>query len=204
MTAHAFDSVAHGRAMRAGGFWQDRTIDEYLTQAVATVPDKLALVGYRADRPGDVSRFTYRELGDMVERAAGALRRLGVGRGDIVAVQLPNWWEFVVTSLACGRIGAVVNPLMPIFRERELSYMLDFAEVKVLVVPKLFRGFDHEAMAGGVGKVDAGFADLDGERRHHHEDDLFNQRRRQRHERRGRSHGAPPRSRRSHRRGLRR
>ena len=150
MTAHAFDSVAHGRAMRAGGFWQDRTIDEYLTQAVATVPDKLALVGYRADRPGDVSRFTYRELGDMVERAAGALRRLGVGRGDIVAVQLPNWWEFVVTALACGRIGAVVNPLMPIFRERELSYMLDFAEVKVLVVPKLFRGFDHEAMAEGM------------------------------------------------------
>jgi cyclohexanecarboxylate-CoA ligase len=65
-------------------------------------------------------------------------------------VQLPNWWEFVVTALACGRIGAVVNPLMPIFRERELSYMLEFAEVKVLVVPKLFRGFDHEAMAEGM------------------------------------------------------
>ena len=150
MTAHAFDSVAHGRAMRAGGFWQDRTIDEYLAQAVAAAPDKPALVGYRADRPGNVSRFTYRELGDMVERAAGALRGLGVGRGDIVAVQLPNWWEFVVTALACGRIGAVVNPLMPIFRERELSYMLEFAEVKVLVVPKLFRGFDHEAMAEGM------------------------------------------------------
>ena len=43
------------------------------------------------------------------------------GPGDIVALQVPNWWEFVVTSLACGRIGAVVNPLMPIFRERELD-----------------------------------------------------------------------------------
>ena len=86
----------------------------------------------------------------MVERAAGALRGLGVGRGDVVAVQLPNWWEFVVTALACGRIGAVVNPLMPIFRERELSYMLGFGDVKVLVVPKLFRGFDHEAMAEGM------------------------------------------------------
>ena len=86
----------------------------------------------------------------MVERAAGALRGLGVGRGDVVAVQLPNWWEFVVTALACGRLGAVVNPLMPIFRERELSYMLGFADAKVLVVPKLFRGFDHEAMAEGM------------------------------------------------------
>ena len=50
-------------------------------------------------------------------------------------------------ALAAFRVGAVVNPLMPIFREHELGYMLDFAETKVLVVPKLFRGFDHEAMA---------------------------------------------------------
>ena len=149
MTVQAFDPVAHGRAMRAGGYWLDRTIDEYLAAAVAAAPDRVALVGYRADRP-EVARFTYRELGDMVERAAGALRGLGVGRGAVVAVQLPNWWEFVVTALACGRLGAVVNPLMPIFRERELSYMLGFGDVKVLVVPKLFRGFDHEAMAEGM------------------------------------------------------
>jgi cyclohexanecarboxylate-CoA ligase len=68
----------------------------------------------------------------------------------VVSVQLPNWWEFVVASLACGRIGAVVNPLMPIFRERELSYMLGFAETKVLVVPRMFRGFDHEVMANNL------------------------------------------------------
>ena len=62
-------------------------------------------------------------------------------------MQLPNWWEFATLALAAFRVGAVVNPLMPIFRERELAYMLDFAETKMFVVPKLFRGFDHEAMA---------------------------------------------------------
>jgi cyclohexanecarboxylate-CoA ligase len=46
-------------------------------------------------------------------------------------------------TLAAFRIGAVVNPLMPIFRERELSYLLEFAGSKPLVVPKTFRGFDH-------------------------------------------------------------
>src|SRR5204862_397702 len=79
-------------------------------------PDKPALVAYRADR-AEPTRLSYRELADKVALAAGGLRRLGVGPGDIVALQVPNWWEFVVTSLACGRIGAVVNPLMPIFRE---------------------------------------------------------------------------------------
>jgi cyclohexanecarboxylate-CoA ligase len=146
MTAARFDSDAHARAMRAGGYWLDTSYDECLVEAVEATPDKPALVAYRADRTGP-RRLSWREFGDLVARCAGGLRELGVGRGDIVAVQLPNWWEFVVTSLACNRLGAVVNPLMPIFRERELGYMLGFAEAKVFVVPKLFRGFDHAAMA---------------------------------------------------------
>jgi cyclohexanecarboxylate-CoA ligase len=77
---------------------------------------------------------------------------MGVGPQDVVAVQLPNWWEFVVVSLAANRLGAVVNPLMPIFREREMAFMLGFAEAKVLVVPKLFRGFDHAEMGVALKK----------------------------------------------------
>jgi cyclohexanecarboxylate-CoA ligase len=151
MTVKEFDPVAHGRAMRAGGWWLDRTIDDYLSEAIRRAPTKDALVAWRADR-ADPVRITYRELGDKVALAAGALRDLGVGHGDIVAVQVPNWWEFVVVSLACGRIGAVVNPLMPIFRERELEFMLGFAEAKVFVVPAMFRGFDHAAMAEDLKK----------------------------------------------------
>ena len=146
MTTGGFDAVAHARAMRAQGLWLDKTIDEFLAAAIAATPDKPALVAYRADRAAP-RRFSYRELGDLTARAAAALRALGVGPGDVVAVQLPNWWEFVVVSLAANRIGAVVNPLMPIFREREMGFMLGFASAKVLVVPKLFRGFDHAAMA---------------------------------------------------------
>lgn len=141
-----FDPAAHARAMRAGGFWPDRTFDEFLVEAARRTPDKLALVADRADRAAP-QRITYQALEDRVGRAAAALRGLGIGPGDVVAVQLPNWWEFAVTALACGRIGAVVNPLMPIFRERELGYMLGFAEARLLVVPRQFRGYDHEAMA---------------------------------------------------------
>ncbi len=145
MTAGRFDPAAHARAMRESGFWLDSSYDEFLVRAIADTPDKPALVAYRADREG-ARRFSWREFGDLVARCAASLRALGVGAGDIVGVQLPNWWEFVVVSLACNRIGAVVNPLMPIFREREMGYMLGFAEAKVLVVPRSFRGFDHAAM----------------------------------------------------------
>ncbi len=140
---------ARGKAMRAGGYWIDQTMDAFLCDGVARFPEKTVIIADRTDRELP-KRFTYHELGDMVSRAAGALHAMGVVHGDIVSVQLPNWWEFVVTALACGRIGAVVNPLMPIFRERELRYMLSFAQSKVLIVPSLFRGFDHAAMAVGM------------------------------------------------------
>jgi cyclohexanecarboxylate-CoA ligase len=146
MTGTRFDPVAHAKAMREGDFWIDKSYDEFIQPTIARAPDKLALLAYRQDRV-EGRRFTYAELGDLISRAAASLRRLGIGAGDIVSVQLPNWWEFAVVTLAAFRIGAVVNPLMPIFRERELRYMLDFAESKALVVPKRFRGFDHEAMA---------------------------------------------------------
>lgn len=146
MSEHQFDSVAHARSMRASGFWIDKSFDEFLQQAVAATPAKLALLADRADR-AEPKRLTYAELGDLVSRAAAALKQLGIGPRDVVSVQLPNWWEFAVIALAAFRVGAVVNPLMPIFREHELGYMLDFAEAKLLIVPKLFRGFDHEAMA---------------------------------------------------------
>ena len=146
MAGTRFDPIAHAKAMREAGFWVDKSYDEFLQGTIARTPDKLALIADRSDR-SEKRHFSYAELGDVVARAAASLKRLGVGRGDIISVQLPNWWEFAVVVLAAFRVGAVVNPLMPIFRERELSYILGFAETKVLVVPRLFRGFDHAAMA---------------------------------------------------------
>jgi cyclohexanecarboxylate-CoA ligase len=147
-----FDAVllpARRNAAVAAGHWPDRTINDALDACVRTCPDRVALTAVRVEA-GDLRRFTYRELGTMVDRVAVGLSKLGVGRADVVSMQLPNWWQFTVLYLACSRIGAVVNPMMHIFRERELSFMLAHGESKVLVVPKTFRGFDHEAMARGL------------------------------------------------------
>jgi cyclohexanecarboxylate-CoA ligase len=134
---------------RQAGYWLDKTVDQLLTEAVARTPDKVAIVADRADRD-QAPRLTYRELNDLADRAASSLLRLGIGRGDVVTVQLPNWWEFVVTAFACSKIGAVMNPVMPILRERELVYILNFCQAKVFIVPKSYRGFDYAAMAQGM------------------------------------------------------
>jgi len=142
--------------MRAQGLWHERTINDALDACIAASPDKLALTALRLPdaangvAEGATVRFTYAELGRMADRIAVGLARLGVGRNDVVACQLPNWWEFTLTYLACSRIGAVMNPLMHIFRERELSFMLRHGAAKVLIVPARFRGFDFEQMAVGL------------------------------------------------------
>ncbi len=141
--------AARGRGRREAGLWLDLSVDSRLAEHVARQPDKTAVVGYRADgRPP--RRISYRELGALVDRAAAALRAMGVDRGDVVSIQLPNWWEFVVAALACVRVGAAANPMVPILREREVGYMVAFSDAKVLIVPKVFRGFDHAAMARGL------------------------------------------------------
>ncbi|MFC3506964.1 cyclohexanecarboxylate-CoA ligase [Acinetobacter pseudolwoffii] len=128
------------------GYWLNKTILDSLNEAVYQYPDKVALVSYKIEDQSEKS-FTYREMLHTANKISLGLKRLGVQKKDIVSCQLPNWWEFTLLYIACRRIGAVLNPLMPIFRERELSFMLKHTESKVLIVPKVFRKFDHEKLA---------------------------------------------------------
>lgn len=135
--------------MKAQGYWRNETILDHFQRALRHAPEKTAVIAYRDGQP-EAQRLSYRELHSRVDRVARGLVRLGVGKGDIVTYQLPNWWEFVVLVLACARIRAVSNPVMPIFRQHELNFMLNFGESKVFIVPKRYRNFDYEEMARGM------------------------------------------------------
>ena len=132
MTVQGNDITIRGPAMRAQGLWRDETLLHHLARAVALTPDKTAIVACRSDL-GTEARLTYAEINDLSNRLAAGLRARGIGRGDVVSFQLPNWWEFSILHLACLKLGAISNPLMVIFRERELRFMLGLAESKLLV-----------------------------------------------------------------------
>ena len=136
-------------AMTAAHYWRDETPLDHLDRAVAKHPEKTAIVAIRAGG-GEETHLSYRELDRLSDVLAARLAALGVGRGDVVSFQLPNWWQFSVLHLACLKIGAISNPLMIIFRERELRFMLKLAEAKVLVVPASFRNFDYARMAENI------------------------------------------------------
>ncbi|WP_372604868.1 cyclohexanecarboxylate-CoA ligase [Actibacterium sp.] len=137
------------KEMTAKGYWQNKTVNDYYDICLAECPDKLAVTSVVA-ATGERTDLTYAQLDKLANRVAVGLTRLGVGKDDVVTCQLPNSWQFVATYLGCSRIGAVFNPVMHIFRERELRFMLKHGESKIFVVPRVFRGFDHAAMADAM------------------------------------------------------
>ncbi len=111
-------------------------------------PGELAVAEISAD--GAVRELSWAALRNDADGVAAALGWLGVTEGENVAFQLPNRLEFVTIALGALRAGATCQPLMPIFRERELSFMLGESGARVLFVPDRFRGHDHGAMAEGL------------------------------------------------------
>jgi cyclohexanecarboxylate-CoA ligase len=109
------------------GQWAGRVITDYLDDVAAAAPDKVAAIDSRR-------QVTYGELKRLSDRAALGFLELGVGPGDVVSFQLPNWIEFLVVHFAATRIGAISNPLIPIYREREVGFMVGLARSKVIVV----------------------------------------------------------------------
>jgi acyl-CoA synthetase (AMP-forming)/AMP-acid ligase II len=93
-------------------------------------PSKIAVVD---NSSVPVQRLTYAAYGEMVERAARGLVAAGIRPGDVIAIFLPNCWEFAVAYHAATLAGAVPTTLNPTYREREVRYQLETSDAAVLI-----------------------------------------------------------------------
>jgi cyclohexanecarboxylate-CoA ligase len=98
-------------------------------------------------------RFTFEECQTLSEGIAATLHARGVRAGDVVSWQLPNTVEAMCMSLALSRLGAVQNPVIPMFRDAEVEFITNQVGASLLIVPREFRGYDHGQMAERVRKV---------------------------------------------------
>jgi propionyl-CoA synthetase len=94
--------------------------------------DRAALI-YDSPVTGAERVLTYRQLRDETATFAGALRALGVGRGDRVVIYMPMIPEAVVAMLACARLGAIHSVVFGGFAARELAVRIDDAQPKIIV-----------------------------------------------------------------------
>jgi len=123
------------------GWWRKETFLDDLWRAARDRPDAPGVIAY--ENGAHAETLTYRRLSETVDRFAGALLELGVDRGDVVVVHLPNWWMLSPLYLACARIGAVVATVIPPFGGRELAHVLSDTAARVCVVPSCYNDIDY-------------------------------------------------------------
>ena len=107
--------------------YPDKTVFQLLEEAAAANPNGLATRFFGAG-------FTYRRLLSAVDRFAGALSRMGVRKGDRVALILPNMPAYPVAHFAVLQLGGILVPTNPLYVERELEHQLNSAEAETVVV----------------------------------------------------------------------
>lgn len=120
------------------------TLWEMVEARASLTPDAVMAID-EADR-----LLTHAEYRAACERAAAGLFALGVSEGTLVSWILPSRFEALVLSGALARLGAVQNPILPIYRTREVSFIVSESRCRLLIVPGTFRGFDYAAMAEEV------------------------------------------------------
>ncbi|MFE6197704.1 (2,3-dihydroxybenzoyl)adenylate synthase [Streptomyces sp. NPDC057838] len=135
------------RRYRAEGFWEGRPLDRLLRDRAGRDPRRVALV----DAAG--ARWTYAELDARADRQAAGLRRLGIGPGDRVVVQLPNTGAFVVLFFALLRTGAVPVLTLPAHRESEIVHVAETAGARAYAIPDVHDHYDHRSLARAVRKA---------------------------------------------------
>ena len=133
------------RLHESRGEWPHANATTLLAQRVQATPDRVVFVA-------DGQRFTAVDVQRRADRLAAGLLGLGMRAGDVVSWQLPNWIEAVFLTFALDRIGAISNPILPIYREREVRFICQQVGARALVVPGRLRGFDHRELAAVVSR----------------------------------------------------
>ena len=121
----------------------------YLSKRAHLNPDMEAVVD-----PATSRRFTYDEIDQRANRVANAIKELGVGKGDRVALLLMNGVEFYESFFALAKIGAICVPLNWRLVADELSYILKDADAAMLIYGSDFAELAADIQGRGAGATD--------------------------------------------------
>ncbi len=118
-----------------------RTMWELVDRRAAASPDHPMLIA------ADGETVTFGEFRHRAERVAAGLHGMGIASGSVVSWQLPTRIDTVVLSLALSRLGAVQNPIIHLYREREVGFALRQTGASLFIIPSTWRDTDFAAIA---------------------------------------------------------
>src|SRR5437879_3898751 len=109
----------------------DHPLTWLLDQTVSKYPSQTAIIYYG-------TKLSYAQLSSLANRFATGLQRLGIEKGDRVAIALPNIPQYPIAFFGALRAGAVVVPTNPLYTEREMQHQLADSGAKVLVMLDMY------------------------------------------------------------------
>jgi len=131
---------------RAAGFHTDVVVPQLLRRNVTEFGRATAVID-------DTRAVTWAELAAAAERVAGVLTAHGIGPGEVVVWQLPNWWEALAVAHGIWAAGAISVPVVPIYREHELATIMRAVQPACVIGPPSFRGHDHVEMLDAAARI---------------------------------------------------
>lgn len=132
------------------GRWSDTTLLDNALVAVEQFGNETAVVD-------DAGARTFAEIFQEASRVSSRFREMDLAPGDVISFQLPNWSEALAINLAANMCGLVVNPIVPIYREAEVEYILKSSRTRILFIPDVFRSINYISM---IDKLRSSLPDL--------------------------------------------
>jgi len=131
---------------KAEGAWDDRSLGQFLADALLVDPGRR----FRIWSPTNPYVGTVGEVYEDALRVAGGLRALGLGPGDLVAFQLPNWVEAAVTFYACAMLGVTLVPIVHFYGPKEVGFILRQSGARALINVAAMGQRDYYADLEGI------------------------------------------------------
>lgn len=136
--------LTQARIDRDAHLWSNETIATCAWRKAQETPEEVAI--YLEDAPP----ITYGAIADEALRLVTGLRELGLKQGDVISFQLPNWRESVVLDIAASAMGLIVNPVIPIYRDHELRFILRDAGTRLIYIPETIRSLEFPSMIAAL------------------------------------------------------
>lgn len=136
------------------GLWDGETLPTLLASSFHRHADRTVMI-HSEIRP---YRGNFADILSAGRSLAASLRRRGIGPGDVVAFQLPNWAESLVCFVGATLSGATLVPIAPYYAEKDVRLILERSKARILIACSEFRGRDHltevESMRTGLGALE--------------------------------------------------
>lgn len=121
---------------RSGGFWTEEIFSDFWLANAESRPNEEALVD-------SSSRLTWAQAAEAMDRIALAWVRMGLQKDDRIILMAPNSVYGFLSRIACERAGLICLTVMPYYRERELSHMLEQTAPRAIIIPGIYRKYNY-------------------------------------------------------------